>query len=160
VAGVAFVLGVVAAAVVVRFGPGVLRAHGAYVLPAGGATQVRLVLGTGALLAVAGVLALGLGVVLRRGVTAITTAVVVIVLPYLLAMSLLPPGAARWLLRVSPAAAFAVQQGLTQYPQVDEVYTPSAGYFPLPPWAGFAVLCGWAVVVLAVAGYLLRRRDA
>jgi hypothetical protein len=26
--------------------------------------------------------------------------------------------------------------------------------------AGFAVLCGWAALALAVAAYLLRRRDA
>ena len=46
------------------------------------------------------------------------------------------------------------------YPQVDNVYAPSAGYYPLAPWAGFAVLCGWAVLALALAAYALRRRDA
>ena len=30
----------------------------------------------------------------------------------------------------------------------------------LLPWAGFAVLCGWTVLALAGARYLLRRRDA
>jgi uncharacterized membrane protein len=39
-------------------------------------------------------------------------------------------------------------------------YTPANGYFPLAPWAGFAVLCGYAVLALALAVILLRRRDA
>jgi uncharacterized membrane protein len=31
---------------------------------------------------------------------------------------------------------------------------------PLAPWAGFAVLCGYAAVALALAIFLLRQRDA
>ena len=63
-------------------------------------------------------------------------------------------------MRVTPAAAFAVEQTLVQYPQVDNVYAPACGYFPLAPWAGFAVLCAWAAVSLALAGSTLNRRDA
>ena len=37
---------------------------------------------------------------------------------------------------------------------------PGTGYFPLSPWAGFAVLCAWAAAALALALFLLRRRDA
>jgi len=33
-------------------------------------------------------------------------------------------------------------------------------YYPLAPWAGLAVECGWAAAALAVAHYRLRRRDA
>jgi hypothetical protein len=62
--------------------------------------------------------------------------------------------------RVTPAAAFAVQQSAVQYPQVDNIYSPAEGYFPLAPWTGFAVLCVWAVSALGLATYLLRRRDA
>jgi len=43
---------------------------------------------------------------------------------------------------------------------VANLYTPANGYFPLPPLAGFAVLAGWAAVVLAAAAVTLRRRDA
>ena len=39
-------------------------------------------------------------------------------------------------------------------------YSPGNGYFPLGPWGGFAVLCAWAVLALALATYALRRRDA
>ncbi|GFJ81890.1 hypothetical protein [Phytohabitans houttuyneae] len=67
---------------------------------------------------------------------------------------------AQWLTRVTPAAALAVQQTLVRHPQVDSVYTPAYGYYPLPPWAGMAVLCGYALVALAVAAAVLHRRDA
>jgi hypothetical protein len=39
-------------------------------------------------------------------------------------------------------------------------YSPNWGYYPLAPWAGFAVECAWAAAALALAFYLLRRRDA
>lgn len=137
-----------------------LRANGVGLLHASTMTEVRIVAGTGALLAVSAVLALGLGTLLRRSVTAVTVAIVTIVLPYLLAVSVLPAEAARRLLSVTPAAAFALQQAVKQYPQVDDQYTPATGYFPLSPWAGLAVLVGWTVLVLAAAAVLLRRRDA
>ena len=45
-----------------------------------------------------------------------TAVIVLIVLPYILAVaSVLPAGPAEWLLRVTPAAAFAVQQTLVRY---------------------------------------------
>jgi len=157
---VTFAAGLVAAAIVVTVGQRVLRANGVYVHPASAFTEVRVVVGTAALLAVAAVFALALGVLLRRGTLAVTAAVALVVLPYLLAMTVLPAGAAQWLLRVSPAAAFALQQSTPQYPQVANLYTPPNGYFPLPPWAGFAVLAAWAAVALAAATILIRRRDA
>lgn len=57
------------------------------------------------------------------------------------------------------AAAFAIQQTIPVYPQVDNLYLPYAGYYPLAPWAGFAVLCGYAAAALGVAWLVLRRRD-
>ena len=65
-----------------------------------------------------------------------------------------------WLLRITPAAAFALQQPAPQYYQVQANYIPPAGYYPLAPWTGFAVLCGWTALALVVAACLLRRRDA
>ena len=120
-----------------------------------------MVVGTAALLAAAAVLALALGTVLRRSAAAVTIVIVAIVLPYILGIaSVLPVGAADWLLRVTPAAAFAVQQAAPQYPQVIALYSPGSGYFPLAPWAGFAVLCAYAALALGLAVMLLRRRDA
>jgi hypothetical protein len=84
-----------------------------------------------------------------------------IVLPYLLATlpGVLPVGAEQWLTRLTPAAGFAIQQSTPAYPQVYASYTPGTGYFPLAPWAGFAVLCAWAAAALALAVFVLRRRD-
>jgi ABC-type transport system involved in multi-copper enzyme maturation permease subunit len=158
-AGVTFVTGLAAAAIVVGIGPKMLRDNGAYVAPADLWTSVRLVLGTAALLAVAAVLALALGTLVRRSATAVVAGVMGIVMPYILAVSILPADAANWLLRISPAAAFAVQQTSVAYAQVDNLYVPAEGYYPLAPWAGFAVLCGWTALALGAAGYALRRRD-
>jgi ABC-type transport system involved in multi-copper enzyme maturation permease subunit len=157
---VSFVVGAVAAAVVLGFGARVLRSHGVYVLPVGTGTEIRLAVGTGILLAVASVLALAVGTILRRSSAAVAGVIVLIVLPYLLAISVLPVGAAQWVLRISPAAAFAIQQSAVQWPQVDNVYSPNSGYFPLSPAAGVAVLLLWTLVALGTATILLRRRDA
>ncbi|MBF9069382.1 DUF1349 domain-containing protein [Streptacidiphilus fuscans] len=160
VAAVAFVVGAGAAALSLPLGEA--RAHAVHfaVLTVPTAEQLRAVLGTGLLLAAAAVLALSLGVLLRRSATATTALVAVTVLPYLLALGgMLPTGAAQWLLRLTPAAGFAIQQTLPRFAQVLSVYTPSNGYFPLPPWAGLAVLAGWALAALAAAAFVLRRRD-
>ena len=88
--------------------------------------------------------------------------VAAIVLPYFFAgpLPVLPAGVADWLLRLTPAAGFAIQQPYPAYPQVTASYTPQDGYYPLAPWAGFAVLCAWVALTLGLATYLLRRRDA
>ena len=139
-----------------------LRGNGVYVYPVTALTEVRVIVGTAAVLAVTTVIALAIGTILRRGAGAVAVVVVVIVLPYLftVAVPILPVGPADWLARVTPAAAFAVQQTLIQYPQVSNIYTAAAGYYPLAPWAGVAVLCAWAAVALGLAAFLLRRRDA
>ena len=123
-------------------------------------TEVRIVVGTAALLAACAVLAVAVGAILRRSAGAVAAVVVVTVLPYILAVAaVLPAVPAQWVLRLTPAAGFAIQQTIIAYPQVDGAYTPAFGYFPLPPWGGLAVLFGWAAVALAVGTYLLRRRD-
>jgi ABC-type transport system involved in multi-copper enzyme maturation permease subunit len=162
VGAVTFAVGLAAAAITVIVGQRELRADGVYVWAASGLTQARVIVGTAAVLAVAAVIAVALGAVLRRSAAAVASVIVVLVLPYLLtvAVPILPPGPANWLDRITPAAAFAVQQTAIVYPQVDNLYIPAQGFYPLAPWAGFAVLCGWAVVALGVAAYLLRRRDA
>src|SRR5262249_25683571 len=152
-----YVAGLVGAGTVVAFGPDMLRANGVYVHPTSLGTEVRLVTGTAAVLALSAVLALALGTLLRRGTAAVTAAVVVVVLPYLLVMSVLPPGTADWVLRVTPAAALAVQQTAVVYPQVDNVATAAEGFFPLGPWAGVAVLGAWTVVALGLALLAFRR---
>jgi ABC-type transport system involved in multi-copper enzyme maturation permease subunit len=160
IGSVTFVAGLVAAAAAVIFGAQLARQR-SYVFPVTWPTELRVVVGTAALLAVAAIFALALGTVLRRSTTAVTVVIVAMVLPYILSVaSVLPVGILDWLLRITPAAAFAVQQATPQYPQVSALYSPASGYFPLAPWAGLAVLCAYAALALGLAGYLLRRRDA
>jgi ABC-type transport system involved in multi-copper enzyme maturation permease subunit len=160
VGAVTFVAGLVAATVAVIFGTA-LGNKSSYVFPVSWLTELRVVAGAAALLAVAAVLALALGTILRRSAAAVTIVIVAIVLPYILAVgSILPVGVSDWLLRITPAAAFAVQQAVPQYPQVTALYSPGSGYFPLAPWAGLAVLCGYAALAAGLAAVLLRRRDA
>jgi ABC-type transport system involved in multi-copper enzyme maturation permease subunit len=157
---VTFLLGTAAVAVAVVAGSQVSRDTGIYVLPVGWLTEARVIVGTGAMLAVASVLALSIGTALRRSVAAVAAVVVVIVLPYVLGVSgVLPASASEWILRVTPAAGFAIEQSVPQYQQVVGHYAPP-DYFPLAPWSGFAVLCAYAAVALGLAAWLLRRRDA
>lgn len=159
---VTFVAGLAATMIAVPVSAHLLRANGNFLPPVSWLTQFRVEAGTAAIFAVAAILALAIGVVMRRGAAAVATAIVVIILPYVLAIAspALPAAAADWVLRVTPAAAFAVQQTIPAYPLGDIDYTPFNGYFPLSPWAGFAVLCGWAAAALALAWLLIRRRDA
>jgi ABC-type transport system involved in multi-copper enzyme maturation permease subunit len=160
IASVTFAVGLVAAVIAVVIGVRLARDQGIYVFPVSWLTWIRVVAGTAALLAVSSVLGLALGTMLRRSAAAVTAAIVVIVVPYLLGVAqILPLGAAEWVLRVSPAAAFAIQQSVPAYSQVIGIYTPPI-YFPLSPWAGFGVLCGYTALALGLAVYLLRRRDA
>jgi ABC-type transport system involved in multi-copper enzyme maturation permease subunit len=156
---IAFVVGLAATAVALPVEEHHLRQGGSFIDPVSTLTDVRLVAGTAALLAVAAILALGIGAVLRRSAVAVTLAIAVIVVPYIVS-TVLPAGLSQWLLRVTPAAGFAVQQAYPKYPQLGIDYASASGYYPLVPWAGFAVLCAWAAAALGLAVFLLRRRDA
>ena len=158
---VTFAVGLVATTIAVPLGEHLLRVNGNYLYPVGVLSEVRVVAGTAALLALAAILALALGTVLRRSAGAIVAVIAAIVLPNVLVITAaLPLAASQWLLRLTPAAGLAIQQTLTAYPQVDYAYSPARGYFPLAPWAGFAVLCAYAALALGLAVVLLRRRDA
>jgi ABC-type transport system involved in multi-copper enzyme maturation permease subunit len=161
IAVVTFLAGATASAVAIPLGEHILRSNGNYVYPTSTLTQLRVILGTGALVAGTAVLALALGTALRRSAGAVTAVIVLIILPYILAIaSALPTDVSQWLLRLTPAAAFAVQQTLPQYHQVNYLYAASQGFYPLAPLAGLAVLCLYAALALGLAGYLLRTRDA
>jgi ABC-type transport system involved in multi-copper enzyme maturation permease subunit len=159
--GASFVVGLVAAAIAVPAVAAAEHSKAMYVFHASAQAEIRMVVGTAALLAAGAVFALAIATILRRGAAAVAAVIVAIILPYLLAVaSVLPAGAAEWLARVTPAAAFAVQQTVHAWPQVTATYTPTNGYFPLSPWLGLAVLCLYAAAAYAVALRLLRRRDA
>ena len=158
---VAFVAGLLGAVGAIAVTTSMEHSRGAQLFPTPAPAELRIVVGTAALTAVVAVLTVAVAVLTRRGVAAVTIAIAAIVAPYFLAaVVILPVGVSDWLMRVTPAAAFAVQQAVPRYAQVTAYYAPVDGYYPLAPWAGLAVLCGWAVAALAGAVYLLRRRDA
>ena len=107
----------------------------------------RAVIGAGAYLTVLGVFALGLGAIIRSTAGAITAlAGILFVLPGL--MFVLPSS---WNQAVSPYLPSNAGQQIMSI-----VQDPNA----LSPWAGFAVFCGYTVVIMAIAAVLMRRRDA
>ncbi|MFJ9538682.1 hypothetical protein ACIRPX_15595 [Streptomyces sp. NPDC101225] len=120
---------------------------------------LRAVAGSAVLLSLVAVLALAVGVALRSTAGALATVVVLVILPQILSFAF-PLPAAQWLLRVTPAAAFAVQQGLPRYPQVEHNCLPESGCYPLSPGPGLAVLAAYAAAALLLAARRLRRRDA
>jgi hypothetical protein len=166
---VAFATGLAAASIVVPLGVRILRANGNDILPVTLLTELRVIVGTAALLSLTAILALALGAIFRRGGVAITAAIALIVLPYIVAVACtLPMGPwqwdlrlalSQWLLRLTPSAGFMIQQSIPAYPHVIGLYTPVVGYYPLTPWSGLAVLSGYAVLALGLASFLLRRKD-
>jgi ABC-type transport system involved in multi-copper enzyme maturation permease subunit len=169
IGSVGFVTGLIAATLALFVGTPLLRRAGPLAWPVSLLTEARMVAGTGALLAVAAVLALAIGTIVRRSAPAVAIVIVVIVVPYVLAFNPLPGsqpqgsasgGGPAWPLQITPAAALSVQQAVPQFHQLIAVYSLTAGYYPLAPWAGLAVECAWAVAALALAFLLLRRRDA
>ena len=161
IGAVTFVVGLVAAIIAIVVGVPMESNKGEVVLNVSTLTEARVIVGTAALLAVAAIFAVALGAVLRRSAAAVTLAIITVVLPFLLvAVNVFPPGVGAWLLRLTPAAGLAIQQSIPAYAQVTTTYSPAGGYYPLPPFAGFAVLCAYAAGALALAYVLLRRRDA
>ncbi len=162
IGGVMFAAGVVGAVVPISFGPRLLREDGNYVFPVSALTEIRLIAGSAALLAVAAIFALALGTILRYDAGPVTAVIALIVVPFFFTsdLAVVPASAGEWLLRVTPAAGFAIQQSVPAYVQVSYPYTPQYGFYPLAPWVGFAVLCAWTAAALGLAYVVLRRRDA
>jgi ABC-type transport system involved in multi-copper enzyme maturation permease subunit len=164
IGAVGFAAGLVAAALALAVGTPLLLRAGPLAWPVSLLTEARMVAGTGALLAVAAVLALAIGTIVRRSAPAVAIVIVVIFVPYLLAFGPLAgqggTGGGGWELQITPAAALSVQQAVPQFHQLIANYSLNSGYYPLAPWAGLAVECAWAAAALALAYYLLRRRDA
>ena len=161
IGAVAFVTGLVAAVVSIAVGVPKEESSGQVLLTAPLLTEVRVIVGTAAMLALAAVFAVALGAILRRSAAAITIAVLIVVMPFLLtALNVVPAGIGDWLLRLTPAAGLAIEQSIPRYSQVTTITSAVRGYYPLSPYAGFAVLCLWAAAALALALVMLRRRDA
>jgi ABC-2 type transport system permease protein len=109
---------------------------------------LRSVLGAALYVTVAGMTALALGALLRNTAAAITT--------YVAVFFVIPP-----LTLLLPAS---VTDHFVQYlpPSIGGVLTGGApvAAHSLAPWTGFAVLCGYTVVLIGFAAWRLRRADA
>ncbi len=111
---------------------------------------LRAVVGGGLMIPVLGLLALGIATIVRHTAGAITTFVgVLLVLPI-----------------VVQALPSSINQAISKFLpfQIGDVMTtvaPSVGHSTaFGPWVGFALVCAYAVVALAVGGWMMARRDA
>jgi hypothetical protein len=108
---------------------------------------LRIVIGSGLYLAVLGLLALGLGTIIRRTAGAIASVFgLIFVLPSLALLL--------------PSSMDAIQKYLPSNAGQALIGGGSRGANELSPWVGFGVFCLYAVAALVLAGATLRRRDA
>ncbi|MYW68849.1 hypothetical protein GTY65_32955 [Streptomyces sp. SID8379] len=107
---------------------------------------VRAIVGSAAFLALAAVLSLGVGALLRRAVPAVVLMIVTFVVLPIVAQST-SIGFSDFVGRATPTAGLAVQQTRRL---LDTVVTP---------WVGFGVLCLYVAVVLGAARWRLAGRD-
>jgi ABC-type transport system involved in multi-copper enzyme maturation permease subunit len=122
--------------------------HSRVAVSLSGPGVARAVVGAGLYLTVLGLLALAVGTLIRHTAGAIATIIgVVFVLPILTGLL---PGS--WGAHIN---AYLPEQAGTLI-----THTHQQSGDLLSPWQGFGVLCLWTAVLLAVAAYLLDRRDA
>jgi ABC-type transport system involved in multi-copper enzyme maturation permease subunit len=108
---------------------------------------LRAVIGGGLYLGVLGLLALGLGAIIRHSAGAIAT---------LLGLLFVLPG-------IAGALPQAWQNTINQYLPSNagqQIFTIRIKPFTLQPWAGFGVFCIYAAIALLAGAILLKRRDA
>jgi ABC-type transport system involved in multi-copper enzyme maturation permease subunit len=110
---------------------------------------LRAVIGSALFLAVMALFSLGVGVIMRRTAGPIILIFALVIVAPIVA-SVTSIDANTWINRITPVAGLAIQQTRVTF------LTDTA----FGPWAGFAVLCGYAAVSLGTAFWLLKRRDA
>jgi hypothetical protein len=150
-AGITFVVMTAACFAAFLVGQSILSAKGIGI-SIGAPNALRTIVGTGLYLAVLGLLALGLGTIIRKTAGAIAAVFgLILVLPTI--ASLLPSSMNKIQEYLPSNAGQAlvnngtVKHGSTVVPQ-------------LAPWVGFGVFCLWAAAALVIAGVMLARRDA
>jgi len=107
-------------------------------------TVLRAVAMSGAYLCLIGLIGLALGAIVRHGALAIAALVVLVFVGPLAGLAQTPAG--KFLPELIEGNSLSVTQ-------------PVQG-FSLSPWTGLGIICAYAVVLLAVGGWLLTRRDA
>ena len=107
-------------------------------------------IGAGLYLAVLGLLALGLGTLIRRTAGAVAAvAGLIVILPVL--VQGLPSSWQAALTRYQPSVAGQAVIGRTKFAPPGQL---------LSPWTGFALFCAYTAAVLTAAALALNRRDA
>lgn len=159
---VSFVIGLFAAIAAIVIYKQILLLNGSRVLPVTMLTELRVLLGTAMLFAFSAVFAFTLACLFRKRVWAVTISITGVALPYIIA-NILPirlGDVSKWLLQLTPAAGFSILQSIPQYPQVIGPYIPQFGYYPLAPWVGLSVLCGYTVLVISLSALHYYRKEA
>jgi ABC-2 type transport system permease protein len=120
---------------------------------------LRAVIGGALFLTVGGLLAFGIGLLIRHTAGALTAMVAVLFLLPLLG-NLLPTSwqdhVDKWL----PTAAGAQIWTAVHPPHLNSASPIGAGGPMFAPWTGFAVFCAYAAIVLVAGLTLFRKRDA
>ena len=109
--------------------------------------MARAVLGSALFLTAVGLLGLGLGALLRSTAAAVAGLFGLLFAPQLL-VGLLPAAWSDRLYRYLPVPAGAAVTNVRPDPAA------------LAPWTGFGLFCLYTAIVLALAAWQLRRRDA
>jgi hypothetical protein len=114
---------------------------------------VRALLLSAAFMALVSVFAMAVGIVMKRSAAAITVSIVLVLLP-VIAGSVIPGTAPRWLMYASLAGGLATQRAK---PPTILLADPWA---MISPWAGIGVVAAYAAAALGLAWWRLRQRDA
>ena len=157
-AGVAFVAGIVSSLGAFFVGQAIMSSHHVSTT-IGHLGVVRAIVGGALYLTVGGLLAFGLGLLIRHTAAALATAVAVLfLLP--IAGNLLPRSLRDHVDKWLPTAAGAQIWTVNHAPHVNSASPIGANGPMFAPWTGFALFCGYAAVAVAVGTIVFRRRDA
>lgn len=157
-AGVAFVTGLIGSSAAFFIGQAIMSPHHISTT-IGHPGVLRAVIGAALYLTVGGLLALGIGLLIRHTAAAVAAMVAVL---FLLPITggLLPHGwqdqVDKWL----PTAAGAQIWTVNHPPHQNSASSIGASGPMFAPWTGFAVFCGYAAIALAAGLILFRKRDA
>jgi ABC-2 type transport system permease protein len=148
-AGTVALLGSLLAGRLILPANGFTAAHGYPLLSLSHGPTLRAAVGSVLYLVLIGLLSLGIATAVRESASAIGTVLGLLYLFPILAHLVNDPNLQRHLEQIAPMTAGLAIQSTTNLHKL-----------PIAPWAGLAVLAGWATAALLAGGLLLKRRDA
>ncbi len=157
-AAVAFVTGLIASLAAFFVGQAIMSSHHISTT-IGHLDVVRAIIGGALYLTVGGLLALGIGLLIRHTAGAVSAmAAVLFLVP--MAGNLLPHSLQDHVDKWLPTAAGAQIWTVNHAPRLNSASPIGASGPMFSPWTGFALFCGYAAIALAAGLILFRRRDA